>query len=122
MVVDVNYVIESDVTVINIQWRQLAPSEMAISRQLHASDANRGYCWQGTKQAKALTAKLQIIKKFENHWSKIGYWSKLGATEDTLIEILLSWKLSLLKIGLTENGYTENGYTENVLYWGRLIL
>ena len=63
-----------------------------------------------------------IIKKFENHWSKIGYWSKLGATENTLIEILLSWKLSLLKIGLTENGYTENGYTENVLYWGRLIL
>ena len=29
-------------------------------------------------------------KKFENHWSKIGYWSKLGTTENTLIEILLS--------------------------------
>ena len=39
MVVDVNYVIKSDVTGINIQWRQLAPSEMAIPWQLHASDA-----------------------------------------------------------------------------------
>ena len=97
---------------------------MAIPQQLHASDANRGYCWQGTKQAKqGVDSKApNIIKKFENHWSKIGYWSKLGTTENTLIEILLSWKLSLLKIGLTENGYTENGYTENVLYWGRLIL
>ena len=64
MVVDVNYVVESDVTVINIQWRQLAPSEMAISRQLHASDANRGYCWQGTKQAKqGVDSKGQNNKK-----------------------------------------------------------
>ena len=55
------------------------------------------------------------------YWSKIGYWSIHAATEDTLVEILLSWKWSWSKIGLTENGYTENGYSENVFYWGRLI-